>query len=245
MLGLLAFRLARTFAAKRPEQGVAIAQHRSGETPAVDPQFKSIARGRSPEAWLPALPTPLPDAGPAGAVVAPARASANPAVPVVPPGRFVIEDSDSPSPKRGANHLFVDTQPRGAQVWIDGTMKGNTPLDLPVGAGGKRLVLIAAGYEIVQETFDAREGSIIRVALVPVAGPARGDAFVNVACRTPGRYPIFVDDLATGLLCPAGQMPVSAGSHRVGVFVPAERKLVTVETTAAAGPRPVEVDLDR
>jgi len=36
---------------------------------------------------------------------------------------------------------------------------------------------------------------------------------------------------------------VAAGTHRVGVFVPAERKLIAVEVTAPAGPEPVEVTL--
>jgi len=243
VLGLLAFRLAGTFAGKHSAEGVAVTEDRSGKAPAAEPQLRPTSRQRPPESWLPALPTPLPDGGGAGAVRlgTPERA----AMLAFPPGRFVIEESGSPPLKRMANHLFVDTQPRGAQVWIDGAWKGKTPLDVSVGAGGKRLVLIAAGYQMIHDTFDASEGSIVRVALVPVAGPERGDAFLNLTCQTPGKFPIFIDDVATGLLCPASDVPVTAGVHRVGVFVPAERSLVTVETTVAAGPKPVEVALDR
>ena len=243
---LLAFRLARTFAAKRAAQGVAIAQRRSGETPAVEPQLRLTSRRRSPESWLPAVATPLPDAGPTRAAdAALLRTPESDPIPVFPAGRFVVEASDTPPPENVPNHLFVDTKPHGAQVWVDGIWKGNTPLDVPTGAGGKRLVLVAAGYHMFRGSFDAREGAIIRLALEPVVGPVRGDAFLNVACHTPGKYPVFIDEVETGLLCPASRVPVPAGVHRVGVFVPAERKLVAVEVSAPAGLKPVEVNLAR
>ena len=244
VVGLLAFRLARTFAAKRAAQGVAIAQRRSGETPAVEPQLSLPSRRRSPESWMPAVPTPLPDAGMARAAdAALLRGSESDPIPVLPAGRFVVEESNMPAPDRMPNHLFVDTQPHGAHVWVDGVWKGNTPLDVLTGPGGKRLVLLAAGYHLFRTSFEAREGAIIRVALVSAAGPVRGDAFLNLVCHTAGRYPVFIDEVETGLLCPASRVPVSAGTHRVGVFVPAERRLVAVEITIPAGPKPVEVNL--
>jgi hypothetical protein len=166
-------------------------------------------------------------------------------MPVFPAGSFVVEESDAPQPQRVPNHLFVDTQPHRAQVWVDGVWKGSTPLDVPVGAGAKRLVLVAAGYHMFRTSVDAREGVMIRLALEPVVGPVHGDAFLNVACRTPGKYPVFIDEVETGLLCPISRVPVPAGVHRVGVFVPAERKLVAVEVSAPAGLKPVEVNLAR
>ena len=246
VFGLLAFRLARTFAAKRAAQGVAIAHRRSGETPAVEPQLKLPSARRSPESWLPAVPTPLPDAGTARAPdAAPLRGSDDDPIPVFPAGRFVVEQSDKPAPERVPNHLFVETQPHGASVWVEGVWKGNTPLDALVGPGGKRLVLVAAGYHVFRTSFEASEGTVISVALVPVDGPVHGDAFLNIVCHTAGRYPVFIDEVETGWLCPASRVPVAAGTHRIGVFVPAERKLVAVEITVPAGPRPVEVSLAR
>jgi len=246
VLGLLAFRLARTFAAKRSAQGVAIAQRRSGETPAAEPQLKPPSRRRSPESWLPAVPTPLPATGSTGAAdAASPRGSESDPIPVMPAGRFVVEESNTPTPERAPNHLLVDTQPHGAGVWIDGVWKGHTPLDLLAGPGGKRLVLVAAGYYMFRTSFEASDGAIIRLALVPVAGPVRGDAFLNVVCQTAARYPLLIDEVETGLLCPASRVPVPAGTHRVGIFVPAERKLFAVEITVPAGPKPVEVKLAR
>jgi hypothetical protein len=246
VFGLLTFRLARTFAAKRAAQGVAIAQRRAGETPAVEPQINLPARRRSPESQAPAVPTPLPEVGSVRAPDAgsPRSPDSDP-IPVSPAGRFVMERSKTPPPKLVPNHLFVDSQPHGASVWIDGGWRGITPLDLPVGPGGKGLLLVAAGYRVFRDSFDARDGAIIRRALVPVTGPVRGDAFLKVVCRTAGKYPVFIDDVETGLICPADHVPVLAGVHSVGVFVPAEHKLVAVEITAPAGPKPVEVNLAR
>jgi len=244
VLGVLAFRLARTFAAKRAAQGVAIAQRRAGETLSAVPQLSVTPHERSPESWLPAVPTAYPDAGSARAADAGRlRTPEGDPIPVSAAGRFVVERVKAPPPQRVPYHLFVDSQPHGASVWVDGVWKGKTPIDLLAGAGGKDLVLVAAGYHFFRDSFDAAEGAIIRRALVPVAGPVRGDALLNVVCRTEGKYPVFIDEVETGLLCPARHVPVAAGTHRVGVFVPAERKLIAVEVTAPAGPEPVEVTL--
>ena len=246
VLSLLAFRLARIFAAKRAAQGVAIAHRRSGETPAVEPPLKLTSRRRSAESYLPAAPTPLPDAGTAKAAdAASLQAPEGDPIPVFPAARFVLDESNAAPARRVPNHLFVDTQPHGASVWVDGVWRGKTPLDVLVGSGGKGLALVAAGYHIFRDTFDAREGAIIRHALVPAVGPVRGDAFLNVSCRTQGKYPVFIDGVETGLLCPASRVPVSAGTHRVGVLVPAERGLVATEIAAPTGPKPVEVILAR
>jgi len=244
VFSVLAFRLTRSFAAKRAAQGVAIAQHRSGEAPPVALPPKALARRRVPEAWLPATPTPPSDQGAAGPADAGSRRAAdNDPIPVFPAGRFVIEDSARPARTRTANHLFVDTQPHDAQVWVDGEWKGKTPIDVLVGPGGKQLVIVAAGHHILREAFDASEGTIIRRALASVPSPVRGDAFINVDCRTEGRYPVFIDEVETGLLCPTSRVPVPAGIHHVAVFVPRERKLIGVEVTVASGPKPVEVRL--
>lgn len=246
VFGVLTFRLARIAAAKRAARGVALAQLRDGEMPTVASQLKSASGAHSPESRAPAVPAPLPEESPAEAVDAgPLRAIESDSIPVFPAGRFVIEESKAPPPKRVPDHLFVDSQPHGASVWIDRVWKGVTPLDLPVGAGGKGLVLVAAGYHIYRDSFDASEGAIIRRALVPVTGPVRGDAFLKIVCRTAGKYPVFIDDVETGLLCPASHVPVSAGIHRVGVFVPTAGKLIAVEIAVPAGPKPVVVNLAR
>jgi eukaryotic-like serine/threonine-protein kinase len=245
-VGSLAFRMAKTASVKRAARGVAIAQHRSGETPhqPQPPQVKP--RTRPPEAYLPAIPTPLPTRTTAAVPDAsPDRAPGIEPIPVFPAGRFVIEQTDAGRPVRVPKHLFVDSQPHGAQVWVDGEWKGTTPLDLLVGTGGRHLVLVAPGYHMYSETFDAAEGTILRPALVPVTDPLRGSALLSVVCRTADRFPVFIDEVETGLLCPASRLPVTAGTHQIGIYLPKERKLFAVEVTVQPGPKPVEVHLGK
>jgi hypothetical protein len=242
VVGVLAYRLNKISAAKRAAQGVAIAQHRSGETPKMA-LATAKPRQRPPQAFLPAVPATL--AMPSkDSIVGTSPTPESDPIPVFPPGRFVVEGWSAARLVPGANHLVVHTQPPGAQVWVDGEWKGTTPLDLLVGPGHKQLVLAAVGYHLFRENFDAAQGALFRLALAPAAEPVQGDAFLDVGCRTAGRFPIFIDRSEIGLLCPARRVPVPAGTHQVGMYVPKERKLVAVEITVAPGPRPVEVNLE-
>jgi len=61
---------------------------------------------------------------------------------------------------------------------------------------------------------------------------------VRVECMTQGKFPILIDDEETGLLCPSLRVPAPVGKHTVGIYLPATRKVVSVETTVEAGARP-------
>ncbi len=142
---------------------------------------------------------------------------------------------------RVAGHLIVETVPPGASVWVDGALKGKTFADIMVGEGGHRIVVIAPGRRMFRDVVDTGRGTIVRRTLVPVEPPTRGNGFIDVECRTAGEFPILIDEEETGLLCPAKMMPVAAGKHVVGIFVPPEQRSVLVETTVAIGARPVVV----
>jgi hypothetical protein len=142
---------------------------------------------------------------------------------------------------RVAGHLIVETVPPGASVWVDGVLKGKTFADITVGEGGHRIVVIAPGRRMFRDVVDTSRGTIVRRTLVPVEPPTRGNGFIDVECRTAGEFPILIDEEETGLLCPAKMMPVAAGKHMVGIFVPPERRSVMVETTVAIDPSPVVV----
>ena len=239
--GVIASRWARHL----DKRTVASAQRQSGATPDITPS--SAQRRRPPEAYLPATPTPLamPSKQRVSDASPPTRASESDPIPEFPAGRFVAEETGTPRVAVAANHLFVDSQPHGAHVWVEGEWKGQTPLDVLVGAGNKQLVLVAAGYHMFRESFDAAAGTVLRRALVSATGPVQGDAFLDVVCRTAGRFPIFIDEVETGLLCPASRVPVPAGNHQVSVYVPKERKLIAVEIAVHPGPTPVNVHLAR
>ncbi len=142
---------------------------------------------------------------------------------------------------RVAGHLIAETAPPGAMLWVDGILKGKTFTDIVVGDGGHRIVLIAPGHRMFRDVVDTTTGVIIRRTLLPIDPPIHGNGFIDVECRTNGKYPVLVDEEETGLLCPIKMMPTTTGKHVVGIFVPPERRTVAVETTVEIGSKPAVV----
>jgi hypothetical protein len=152
-----------------------------------------------------------------------------------------------PGPKqklpRVPGHLFLATNPDQADVWVDGELRGKTPVDLVIGRAGHRVVVIKAGHHMLRAVYDTTEGEYVRKDLQRVAAPTVGDAFLDVECPEANRYPVFLDDEETGLLCPVAKLPVTSGKHSVGIFVPSKRTVVAVEVVARRGGQPVRVTL--
>jgi hypothetical protein len=150
-----------------------------------------------------------------------------------------------PMPKRPLprvpNHLNLDTTPTGADVWVDGVLRGKAPVDLELGPGGHRVVLLQDGQRMHKAVYDTTAGEWIRVPLQAAPSRPTGDALLNVTCRSNNRLPIFIDDEDVGRLCPASMLRVSGGPHKVAVFVPIRRALVETEVTVATGARPTAV----
>jgi len=149
---------------------------------------------------------------------------------------------DDRQPTRVPGHLFLDTSPSQAAVWVDGTLRGQTPVDLVVGAGVHRVVIIKAGYRMLQATFDTTRGDFARRGLQRAGYPGFGDGALELWCEHGDLYPVILDDEETGLLCPVSRLPVASGNHHVGLYVPAKRAVVAVEVVVPAG-RPVRVTL--
>jgi serine/threonine protein kinase len=142
---------------------------------------------------------------------------------------------------RVAGHLIAETVPPGAMVWVDGVLKGKTFANIIVGEGGHRIVLVAPGHRMFRDVVDTGKGAIVRRTLERLDPPTRGNGSIAVECRTAGKFPILLDDEETGLLCPVKLLPTSAGKHLVGIFVPQERRSVSVETTVEIGSKPAVV----
>jgi hypothetical protein len=142
---------------------------------------------------------------------------------------------------RVAGHVIVETVPPGAMVWVDGVLQGKTFADIMVGAGGHRVVLVAAGHRMFRDVVDTSQGAIIRRTLLPIDPPTHGNGSIAVDCRTSGKLPILLDEEETGLLCPTKMLPTTAGKHLVGIFVPRERRTLSVEITVEIGSKPVVV----
>lgn len=144
-----------------------------------------------------------------------------------------------------AGHLAVETVPPGAAVWVDGVLKGKSFVDIAVGEGSHRVVMILPGYRMLRDVVDTSHGAIIRRGLVEAPPAARGDGFIDVSCHTAGHYPVLLDDEETGVLCPARMLPTSSGKHTVGIFVPHERRVLNVETTVERGSKPATVSFSQ
>ncbi len=139
------------------------------------------------------------------------------------------------------NHLFLDTNPSQADVWVDGILRGKTPVDLVAGPGSHRVVVIKAGYRMLAAVFDTTRGEYARRGLQRAGFANFGDAILDVQCASADKYPVVLDDEETGLLCPVSRLPVASGKHHVGIFVPARRTVVAVEVTVPPGREPKRV----
>jgi hypothetical protein len=160
-----------------------------------------------------------------------------------PPPPRLASDRDEAVPTRErilshlAGHLVAETLPPGATVWVDGVAKGTTFADIIVGPGTHRVVLTLPGYRTFRDTFDTSRGVIIRRTLAEVPLPARSGGFVRVECGTVGKFPILIDDEETGHLCPTLQVPTAIGKHMVGIYLPGEKRVVSVGVTVEPGGR--------
>lgn len=134
--------------------------------------------------------------------------------------------------------LSVATIPPNADLWVDGEWQGKTPLDVAPGPGAHRVVIIAPGHLVFKGVYDTTDGEIIRRALDPIEAPARGQAYLDIQCKSEGRFPVFIDGLDTGLLCPAKMVPVFSGRREVAIFVPVLQDSVVQVVTVPPGSKP-------
>ena len=137
--------------------------------------------------------------------------------------------------------LGVSTIPTNADLWVDGVWQGKTPLDVAVGPGAHRVVIIAPGHLIFKGVYDTTEGEIIRRALDPIDPPTRGQAHMTIECQTKDRFPILIDGLETGLLCPTTMIPVVPGRRSIAIFIPVLGDSVAQEVAVRSGSEPILV----
>ncbi len=111
--------------------------------------------------------------------------------------------------------LSVDSSPQGAEVYLNGSYRGRTPLNLSLNAGSYDLELRLAGYETFRARVQVRSGQTTRVAprLQPLVSTGTLEIYSN-----PSGAQAYVD----GVL--RGQTPLvlslDAGAHDVEVRLP-------------------------
>src|SRR5262249_38691068 len=114
------------------------------------------------------------------------------------------------------------SEPAGAEVFLDGAAKGQTPLELPASGDKHKLALFLPGHKLALLDIDGNGRT--DVALEP-AEKFRGPAGIKVKCSTRGRLVIFVDGKDTGLMCPTERIGVAIGTHVVGTYDPTTEEL--------------------
>ncbi len=168
-----------------------------------------------------ASPSPTPPAEPAKSPAAAVPPSPKAVPPRAPARTAAAPAAKAAAPKAAAGRLLVRSTPGGAEVFVDGTRRGVTPLavrDLPFGAHAVRVT--RAGFAAAEQrlTLDAgRPSRTVDIALArttpaapaaaPVAASTPGSltvetrpagARVVIDGRDAGRTPLTVPSLAPG-----------------------------------------------
>ncbi|MFD3006128.1 PEGA domain-containing protein [Thermus tengchongensis] len=102
-------------------------------------------------------------------------------------------------PERRQGTLAVTSSPSGAEVYVEGALRGRTPLSLSLPEGRYAVELRLSGYETYRATVQVRRGETTRldVRLNPIprtgtllleSSPTGAEAYVNGAFR--GRTPL-------------------------------------------------------
>jgi Protein kinase domain/PEGA domain len=130
-----------------------------------------------------------------------------------------------------AKGLFLNSEPAGAEVFINGAKQsGQTPVTLPLAPGQYNLVLRLQGYEPYSGTVQVKDNVQTQLATRMTEKSNNRVAWAQVDTNPKGAE-IFVDDKATGKTTPA-RVEVPIGMHSLTLtldgFHPAKR---TVEVS--------------
>jgi hypothetical protein len=119
-------------------------------------------------------------------------------------------------------------------------LRGTSFTKVFVGSGRHDIALVMAGRRMYRTSVVTDAGVIIRRTLEAIPSVSAGPASIHVACATQGRYPILIDEGEVGHMC-TSTVSVSPGRHQVGIYVPQQRKVYSVEAYAQAGATPAWV----
>lgn len=152
-----------------------------------------------------AVATPTVDAGPA--VATPADAATAVAATV---------DAGTPVATAASDSLTITSTPAGAQVYLDGSETGVTPLKLPASADRHTVALLLSGHELYIAQIDGAGAFAIPLKEVtPPGGPA---GIKVIKCKDKDRYYVFLDGKPTGQMCPTERIDTDLGPHTVEVY---------------------------
>jgi uncharacterized protein (TIGR02266 family) len=129
-------------------------------------------------------------------------------------------DPDGPDPipePAPDGKLVIESTPRGAAIYLDGTKVGTTPQTVDATDDEHQLALILAGHKLHTESI---LGAGRVAATLEEVTPPNGRAGIKVRCRKKNRYYVLLDGEDTGQLCPTERLGVSLGEHVVEIYDP-------------------------
>ena len=123
-----------------------------------------------------------------------------------------------------AGSLFIDSTPKGADVYVDGNYQGTSPVTVSgVVAGSHQVELHRAGYEVLTstETVTAGQGTVVNLVMVPYSSSS-GSGSIDITSNIPGAL-VYLDGIYKGTT-PSGTIyniiAVSPGPHMVLLHLP-------------------------
>lgn len=128
-----------------------------------------------------------------------------------------LPNIDEPTPRREETKeqawLSVQSEPEGAEVWLDGKQIGTTPLSrTEVLAGKHKLILKKAGYQTIQRAF-----SLSADELKPLSfelPPAQEAASIKVQLGASPKSQVYLDGRYVGVT-PIYNHEVTEGTHEI------------------------------
>jgi len=120
----------------------------------------------------------------------------------------------SPQPPRNTGTVYVKSSPSGAQVYVDGTYNGVTPITLTLYPGNHNIVLKQPGYNDWSTSVYVTAGSSQTIS--PSLTPA---IFGSISIGSaPAGASVFLDSAYQGITNPSGGLTLNnipSGSHIV------------------------------
>jgi hypothetical protein len=130
---------------------------------------------------------------------------------------FVAADDAPAASPAGTGGMRVETDPPGAEVWVDGSARGSAPLTLADLEPGRVSVRAEKpGYAAAEERVRVRPGKVVPLTLRLSPLPAGGALRIS---STPEGAAWYLDGDYMGVT-PDRAMSLKAGDHRVRVGKP-------------------------
>jgi hypothetical protein len=228
-------------------------------SPAASP---AISAGEAPEraaGSTPSVPS-APSAPTSAPAAAPpvAAAAAPPSVKAVPPrapartAAAPAVTAAAPKAKAAAGRLLVRSTPGGAEVFVDGTRRGVTPLavrDLPFGAHAVRVT--RAGFTTAEQRVTVDAGRPSRTVDIALARSATAPAAAPIAASTPGSLTVESRPAGARVIIDgreAGRTPLTVpsltpGDHAVRIDLDGYQPITTTTRVAPGARARVAVSL--